>query len=552
MKEEKYLIDLLQELIEDYHSEIEKNSPSLPDLYEEQEIPLNHLLDDIQNIIKVDIDSIEKLLEEVIEDRKEREELFDNIKIIQTLLRLNSEKQTTYRLSMEQLSYITTFLKKVKLLMKKKEDERIEKREKKIKLETICEKYEKLLNCMTNPNNSTIISDVELIELLLKESNLDSNERRKVLISLMKKNQKTYENILTNKITKIRLSDKELEKIFEKYGYDYNQFTESNKEYLKEYTTYEDIIEKLKIWVNCNLPIIDILKEGDIFTHLLIRIKSSSLEKMIKGIENTTLDTIDLYEIIILLLIDSKNDTILNQRILDFIKNIKYLESIHINLSDILEKDKKVFYCNHSLLVRNISILKDYQLLENELNHKLLSVIGINHLDEIIDTFIEISENTYPYLRKNPWILKELESDKNLMISIYNSERSKDQLGAFLKTNQDLILRNNLEESEFIPYTNTIVNKDSYDSIIEDYKDREEEYKYQPIEKLIPFIDENNPFLYHFDGILISRLKVERIYEILVESNYVLQDSLMYAITYHSLLNEEEYKKIEKVMERVL
>ncbi|MBR2827828.1 MAG: hypothetical protein IKE70_01170, partial [Bacilli bacterium] len=233
-----------------------------------------------------------------------------------------------------------------------------------------------------------------------------------------------------------------------------------------------------------------------------------------------------------------------------FIKNVDYLETNHYILSDIFDKDKKVFYCDHSLLVKNILILKDYQLLNHDLNTKLLSILEINNLEEIIDTFIEISDNTYPYLVKNPWILKELENDKNLMYSIYNSEKNKNGLGAFLKTTQDLILRNNLESSEFIPYTNTIINKDSYNSIIMDYKEREEEFKYQPIEKLISFIDSNNPFLYNFDGILISRLKVERIYEILVESNYVLQDSLMYAITYQSLLTEEDYKKIKKILER--
>ena len=69
------------------------------------------------------------------------------------------------------------------------------------------------------------------------------------------------------------------------------------------------------------------------------------------------------------------------------------------------------------------------------------------------------------------------------------------------------------------------------------------------LDKLDQYIDHNNPFRYNFNGTLISKLKVERIYNILL--NYGLEDqedSLLYAVLYNTIINQEDYEKVKQIV----
>lgn len=548
MKEENNLQSLLKNIIRDYQEEITEVEDSLPSIDDENLNSLNSFLDDVNNILEVDLDSSDYLLREVIEDKSTREDLINNLKIIQTLLRLNKEKHTTFKLSFEQLEYIDSFLRKVKMIIKKQEEIKEENNTSREKLINICNKYKELLNIITNPNNQIIITDIEIVQLLLKESNLDSEARRKIIINLLKINQSTYKKVLSSKTTTIKISDKELEKIFDKYGYDYYELSESNKEYLKEYSTYEDINETLKCWVNYNFPIINLKEEGDLITHIIIRINKEDLNNMALTSLNSNINSIELLEILSILLIDSKTDKELQLKIKNYFKNITYLEDNKYDIKDIYLKNKTILWLDNKLLKKNIGVLKDYKLLSNSesISEDLLSIIDIEKLEEEIDSFIEISKNTYNYLIQSPQIIRMIHDNNKLLEAIYYEEHNKELLGAFLEKDNELILRNNIENSDFVPYQPSFINKESFDKIIKEYEIRD--YIYQPIEILIKFIDTDNPLLYNMDGILISRLKVERIYELLVEANLIIKESLLYAITYNKLLTESEFNVIEKLI----
>ncbi len=549
MSEEKdSLLSLLKDLIKDYTKEIDEYNDSLPSIYEENRDSLKTFVRDVSTIVEMDLNTIEELLREEIEDVQEREELISNLKIIQTLLISDKKNHTDYHLSFEQLQYMGTFLKKVLMIMKKYEEESNEKKEQKERLTTICEKYKELLTILTDPNNHKLINDMELIELLLKESNLEDIERRKILIHLMKKNQTTYENILSNKGTFITLNDHEIDKILSKYGYHYDDLNESNQEYLKEYATYEDIKDIIKCWVDYNLPILNLKEEGDIFTHIVIRMKPSLLEEMLKTSIDNHINSIETLEILTVLLVESDNDEILESRIKDYQKNLIFFRNHGYDINAIFKRERKVLWMNHKLLKKNFSLLKDYQLLTDTLTNELLQIIDNERLGELIDSFIEISKNTYPYLKQSPTIINELKENDDLLEIIYYHEHNKELLGAFLEKENRLILRRNIEKDDFISYKPSFLNEITFLKAIDDFTEKEEEVKYQPIEELISYIDRDNPLLYNMSGIMISRLKVERIYEILVESNCLLQDSLIFAVTYHTILTEDDFNKIKKVL----
>ena len=69
------------------------------------------------------------------------------------------------------------------------------------------------------------------------------------------------------------------------------------------------------------------------------------------------------------------------------------------------------------------------------------------------------------------------------------------------------------------------------------------------IEKLEEYTDKNNPVRYNFNGVLISKLKVKRIYNIL--KNYELEnyeDSLLYAVLYNTIINQNDYENIKQIV----
>ena len=71
----------------------------------------------------------------------------------------------------------------------------------------------------------------------------------------------------------------------------------------------------------------------------------------------------------------------------------------------------------------------------------------------------------------------------------------------------------------------------------------------EQLEKLEEYTDKNNPYRYNFNGTLISKLKVKRIYNIL--KNYGLEnyeDSLLYAVLYNTIINKINFLSIRFIV----
>ena len=68
-------------------------------------------------------------------------------------------------------------------------------------------------------------------------------------------------------------------------------------------------------------------------------------------------------------------------------------------------------------------------------------------------------------------------------------------------------------------------------------------------------LDENyiyDEFSYDFHGVIISRYKVLRYYEMLIRKSQAgTKEALLYAICKNSILNEDEYNKIKICVERL-
>ena len=59
------------------------------------------------------------------------------------------------------------------------------------------------------------------------------------------------------------------------------------------------------------------------------------------------------------------------------------------------------------------------------------------------------------------------------------------------------------------------------------------------------YLDTSNALIYNFKGIIISRLKVLRIYSMLLKNG--IEDSIdafLYSITYNTLISKEKYEQL--------
>ncbi len=65
--------------------------------------------------------------------------------------------------------------------------------------------------------------------------------------------------------------------------------------------------------------------------------------------------------------------------------------------------------------------------------------------------------------------------------------------------------------------------------------------------------DQNNDLIYNFDGVIISRIKVLRLYQALISNSSIEYDKdlLVYVITRNSMLNIEEMEKIRECLKTI-
>ena len=69
------------------------------------------------------------------------------------------------------------------------------------------------------------------------------------------------------------------------------------------------------------------------------------------------------------------------------------------------------------------------------------------------------------------------------------------------------------------------------------------------LQKLEEYTDERNNLRYNFNGTLISKLKVKRIYNILKNYNlHEYEDSLLYAVLYNTIINQHDYEKVKQIV----
>lgn len=428
--------------------------------------------------------------------------------------------------------------RKNKLNLRKKESFSLENRRKK-RLDTIIGELKKQQNLKTIKISPTLFA-------LIENEDIKFSLLKHVLLH----NRDQYQETKKKLVAEETLSS--LEKIFKSNGLDFNILADKEKELL---TSFGDIdsIEK----------ILNILKDKK-FKFLMDN--EFSITEILLLATPTTVSTID---------------GLLTQGLLDesFIKNNPdiFYDDIDSNLAQKLNKDKgrystllqnlnclrnkkinvkkvsitnpKILINDNNILLNNLEKLDAYDL--NFQKAKRFDLIENDKLIPYLDIFIELG--LYDYIKCHPDIINSNAMNiinrilfcKQLDIEIFDGNRLNDLVTANVfkigKTIIDDISIAQCINNQTFFYANEEIFKILLESVPSNTVENEE------IPNLLPW--KKTEQIYDFDGVLISRNKVLRNYNILKGYEEFSPEEIIFnSLTFGSILDIEEQNKISNAI----
>lgn len=192
MSEQITLITILKEVIADYEQSIAEVSTLINSSFTINKEKISKLRKDTTSIIDIDSNALADILREAETKEEEAKKVLNYLEAIKSLLKLNKERQTTFKISEEQNDYIKYFLEKVNIVEKKHREIKKTNPTNLDELNKLCSKYKALLNRLEDENDSSYITNIDLLKLLFKECKLDEQTKRNIMLNLMQYNQNIY------------------------------------------------------------------------------------------------------------------------------------------------------------------------------------------------------------------------------------------------------------------------------------------------------------------------------------------------------------------------
>lgn len=602
--EKDTLSTILKNAIATYHTQVEnimsRNNSSL-ERYR-QELAL--LEEDSSNITEISLEELAEILADAPLSEEERETEFNYLKSVKGLLDLNKTKNTTFQLSSRQIAYVEELKKQIKVLEKEAQEMQKVKAEEASTITERIKELNQILGILEDPRSTKWIEDPEKLVALFQEMNIDESIQRSILYGLLRFNHNKYQDRLekAHMPERERLNLEEVKELFKKYSYNFLELKENLQELILSYGTLKDMDEVFTALAE-NFPKFDMKKNGTKLCSILLNgnahtIKDAKEYASKKGITPSNL------LMMVPAIIDQAprrkrgqlqepsdrptNPLWIPGRSEDFRKNIEFMEEIGFSIDHIFRKCKELLVMSNDRLIANYRAFIKYgfTLHEDEmgdLTHPALSCLLSSNFSEIVDKFIESGRLGHQYIKENMSRVTTISDPEDLVFyNIYASYLDQDEMGnplnpigPFVNENhRKLRLRGEITRYKGSGYDNTpyrgitetnkrektmtieidCQNKKEFDEAVESAKGREGDlynlvFNDERILDLEEFTDISNPTRYDFEGTLISKQKVSRILNILKNEGLdTLDDSLLYAVTYHSIMNQETLDKIKKIL----
>lgn len=442
-------------------------------------------------------------------------------------------------------------------------------------------------------------NDIITIVNILKDSTLSVEEQIAIVqelsllsLDIINSNEKEEqeEDILV--IEETGVDRDELVNLFKEYGYDFDDFKDRDKNMLLNYGRKENINGILNVLSSNNLRIYikgTSHKLAQIFVNSSSSIISTIIENIREDIEknkiqfNNGISDVLSIERVFSEYLDTPSIFINGKRkyirrsggghgpggdggdkpvigaFNNYVKNRELFLEKGIDINLVIIKCKTLLGAPYQKVKENFDCFEFYCIPESVYNRTLYSLTATDPLSAI-DQFIELgcyryilSNFSYVNRRPDDLIFYRIVKAGQLGDSIY-SERKTQTIEFLGKISNDSkngygINRDNKQDvvSQYIPSFNPM-----YDEVVN--RDRNA----GPI-----LLANNNYFIkaieeykiddlrYDFNGVIISRFKVLRIYETLIKNHIAgTYNAILYAICKNSILTEEQYRNITVCLDR--
>ena len=598
------LVQLLRE-------NIAKNKVLIHKYYLYQDFSLDEKIDlerllfaSVFNISIIPYSNLEKIVDGFSITLEEKKTMKNQLRTIVTILKLNSINGTNMVLDEGQMEVLNIFLRKLHEYISERRDFMLKNNIDIEKLTEINDKYKALATTLSNPKNTNFISDMDSLITLFDEVSLPEEERQKIIVSLIKYNRNIFNSknkTGKKKVNSNLLDTNKVKEIFKKYGYDFSKLSGDIQDKILEFGKLGKIKEVLCTLSKLGLEKLDEEENGYQLMSLVLASDKETIGNTVKfALKKRILN--NLLVVMPSAFISSENNSFNNIgnkkfKIMDsaFINNYKpyivgcdlefrnnalLLEKYGLSVKYVLDKCPLLLMISNEKLSNNLELFLEYGFSFNGKKKRLvnsaLMALTADNFSEIVDQFIEIHPFGVKYLRDNLSSIKTVKrADDILFYNIYYSRLFENDDVAFRR-----VISNNTEylcicgnindrfrksyyginDSNKREITNTIIPifnaKNRYLEVLEKDYDRvidvsifDNEY----IQKINVFSAEVEPLIYNFGGIRISKIKVLRVFNILIKNGILASlDSLLFAITYNTIISAENYERLSKMIRECL
>ena len=428
-----------------------------------------------------------------------------------------------------------------------------------VELEDIIKKIDAKLKEMEteeNKENNTEEIPVQTIEestdKQLVEPDVDMLAENKYDTEL--NNTKTYEDIssTTNNQTS-------LEEVFGKYAIPSLNINKDASE-----------VELMLQSLNDAKLLDDLKRDKGLLTMILSNNTNASLEEIYNLIKENLIVKADEFEDILYLVMKTMPILFTNNDVLNSFKaNLMFFKEKNINIINLFDNYRELLIVNNEILKENFNKVMTYGLEINNDNVKyfLYNKNVLNNIDYYIEAigyekgFLGKEEyfDGIEYIKKNPYKINNISKDMLMKLRFASENNGKIYgnkpgilSGEITNPKVDIITLTPeyinsyfnseygfVDQSELMNLKNEINELKDFDMTYDGNINKlDSEYKQDDLR-------------YKIGNVIISRIKTIRLYNVL-KNKLPLKDALLVALTYNSVLKNDEYQNIESVVNSII
>lgn len=231
-------------------------------------------------------------------------------------------------------------------------------------------------------------------------------------------------------------------------------------------------------------------------------------------------------------------------------RKMDLLEDNGIDINEVLKHAPKLLLSPYYLLEKNMTIMKSYGFdLSCEEDKSNYVVLGTGNLDLALDYFIELGYNDF--IHKD--VKNCLKNLRALIIKrIYYAYKNKINIWRIDGTNVEMLSnrKKNKDYDKLIREQATALDEETIDVLISKYPILE---GIDASHRAYIFKDSYNAAIKRkteliFGNKIISRIKTYSLFKVLVENNVNVQEALLYALSYNTILDQSEYDNLKSVV----